>query len=449
MGNSLGLTVAPVVRRFLVVDSGLRALVAVPRIQAMTWMRASGCEGLFVRPFYTDDTASELRRDRFALLWARGADPAKAAELWRKVQDMTGVVGLMVAAKDLAIRVTSEANIQHVQAQLRMVCNQARLHTPVTGARWWCLERLEEQELWRIEELVCETGLQLLGQVSRAKMSANRWKVFFRASGSPTKSQLDDGSWTSSAAVLVEAKPPTQRPTSGTSALSAASVWGGARKSMTAETPESSSSTSRPTSMSVRSVGGGPVSRPAEGQRAKQQPDGQAGVRDRKQVRILTPPRAATPTPSSPGNVVTWSQVAGNASSSRSGGGVSDDHVVCDAVPSLAPSAFSAEDRAMLHSLVDQAKQQSEVIRQLEGHAKQQAEVIKQLETQLASLRQENAQLRRELKTTKPKTAAERAEAKSTVSAAARGAMEEDKDVSASSGDEIAPPKKRGSRRDV
>ena len=51
---------------------GIFALLAVPRSEAKRWLHASGCGGLFLRPFWTKDTSPELDRNRFNLVWPRG-----------------------------------------------------------------------------------------------------------------------------------------------------------------------------------------------------------------------------------------------------------------------------------------------------------------------------------------------------------------------------------------
>ena len=318
-GGAMGLAVPPVLRQMLVVDGGVRALVGVPRGHATRWLQASGCGGLFARPFYTAATAPHIERGRFKLLWARGVELSKAATLWDKIHDMPGVMGLALVEKDLAIRTTSVVDGRQLQLQMQEVCtDKARLHSSVEGARWWSLQRLEESELWRVEELVRLIGLEMVGHVARAKMGPKLWKVFFRACGDPTRRSLDDRSWTSSAAVLVEAKPPAQRFPSGAQPLPSTSVWGGARMDTSKETDPP-----RAPKVEERRVDGGP-------QRVVgRQGGGGMAAGDGRQVRHVD----STATSSSVRSA--WSKTWEGAN-----GDTHDKSIVVDAIPVALPASL-------------------------------------------------------------------------------------------------------------
>ena len=334
-------------------------MVGVPRDQAMRWLRASGCGGLFVRPFYTKDTSPELERGRFALLWARGADPSKAASLWDTIHDLKGVVGLVLSARDVAVRVTAEADTAHIEAQLREVCDQnARLHKPVADAGWWCLQRLDEQELWRVNDMIAQTGLKALGEVARAKMGPRMWKVFFRAVGKPSRRNLDDGTWSSSAAVLVEAQPPMKRHVGGGVALSASSTWAGARAAAEVET-----SPPRQVLPAAAKWGGLSLDTVPAGHKAPA---------------VLLRPKVVTAPVASDGYV--HQPTAAPKARRRSGGGnhrnateqarsTDSSRDSIDAMPVVATSAFSPDDRAVLRQVAEQGMR-------LEALNRQQAEVI-------------------------------------------------------------------------
>ena len=77
-------------RQVQTTHGGLVALLAVPRPEALQWLRGSGCGGLFVRPFWTRDTSPTLSRDQFQLLWLRG-HLADAPRLWEAVHGLPGV----------------------------------------------------------------------------------------------------------------------------------------------------------------------------------------------------------------------------------------------------------------------------------------------------------------------------------------------------------------------
>ena len=217
------------------------SLVKVPRANACQWLKGSGCGGLYVRPFWTPSTGPEVARSRFSLLWLRG-HLAAGPRLWEALREMPGFFGLVADGKDLAIRVSAEADRKVIQSQVDFVLGgEVKLHSPLPGGRWWKLGPLSESELWRVKELIAQTGLQLLrADLRTARMGPFRSAVYFMASGSPSRSSLDDGSWTCSEARLTPAEPPPRgRPSTGP-ALSSHSTWGGPRPPMSPKTMASS-----------------------------------------------------------------------------------------------------------------------------------------------------------------------------------------------------------------
>ena len=232
-------------RQMQVAQGVASALLGVPRLTACHWLRASGCGGLFIRPFWTPSTGAEVARSRFSLIWLRG-HLAAGGRLWDALRDMTGFFGLVVEGKDLAVRVSAELDRRLLQSQVEFVLGSAvKLHSPAFGARWWRLGPLSESELWRVKDLIAQTGLQLVRADLRfARMGPFRSAVYFMATGSPSRSSLDDGSWTCSEARLTPAEPPPRnRPSTGP-ALSSQSTWGGPRSSMPLKTTSAAPSAS-------------------------------------------------------------------------------------------------------------------------------------------------------------------------------------------------------------
>eukprot|EP00667_Euglena_gracilis_P003624 EG_transcript_3634 len=198
-----------------VTHSSVLALMAVPRPEARQWLRASGCGNLFVRPFYTQDTAPELERSRFNMLWLRG-HRASASRLWESVHDIQGVYGLVVTDKDAAIRVLGEADRPSIEAHVHLVLGDRKttLHQATPDLRWWRLGPLEDADVFRIQELITLTGLTPhRGEVRLGSAGPFRRVAFFAATGTPKKTSLDDGSWgRSCAARLTPAAPPPRQP---------------------------------------------------------------------------------------------------------------------------------------------------------------------------------------------------------------------------------------------
>lgn len=216
VAEAMGL-VAPAaqhLRQILVeMDGRMVATMGVPRGAARNWLCGSGCEGVFVRPLWTEATAADLRRDCFRLLFLRGRRAA-ASKIWAAFHTQPGFVGLVAEGKDVAVRVTPETNTQQVHAQLMLALGAEnvapRMATP--GKRWWKLGPLTDAELWRAREMLADLGLQPLNDELRTgRMGPFRSCVFVAAVGEPRRRTFDDGSWGASAAVLQEAEPPPRR----------------------------------------------------------------------------------------------------------------------------------------------------------------------------------------------------------------------------------------------
>ena len=209
----------------------LVALLGVPRAQACDWLRGSGCGGLYLRPFWTEHTGRDLDRSKYALLWARGKGD-RGPLLWDALHNKLGVYGLLVNGKDVAVRVSAEADVAALQAQLCATLDdvQATFRRPVPGQRWWRLGPLTEAEVWRATELVNRTGLVASSALRVAAAGPFRKYVYFAAAGTPSRTSLDDGSWTGSSAQLQPADPPPRKKANPGAALTTQSAWAGPRQ---------------------------------------------------------------------------------------------------------------------------------------------------------------------------------------------------------------------------
>ena len=216
-------------RQIQVAHGVVFALLGVPAASARGWLRCSGHDSLFIRPFWTPSTGDAVARSNFQLIWLKGHLEA-APRLWTALHDVPGFYGLLADGKDLAIRVSEEADRTSIQAQVHLVVGQTSVRTAEPGVRWWRLGPLTEAELWRVSDLITSLGLQQVrAELRLAKLGPFRNAVFFPARGQPSRTTLDDGSWSSSEARLTPAEPPPRRkPTTG-AALTSQSTWGGPR----------------------------------------------------------------------------------------------------------------------------------------------------------------------------------------------------------------------------
>ncbi len=96
------------------------------------------------------------------------------------------------------MRVTEDADLRALQGHLGHLTGdvKAAFRQATPGARWWRLGPLHEADLYRLKELIARTGLTLLrDEVHIAAAGPFRKAAFFAATGDPTSTSLDDGSW--------------------------------------------------------------------------------------------------------------------------------------------------------------------------------------------------------------------------------------------------------------
>ena len=225
-----GGSAAPPLRQVQTVNGVVSALLGVPTSSARQWLRCSGFEGLYIRPFWTPATSSALARDQFQLIWVKGQIEA-GPRLWTALHELPGFFGLLADNKDVAIRMSAGADHAVLKRHIAFVVgDNITMKSIEPGVRWWRLGPLTEAELWRVHDLITATGLQCVRpEVRKARMGPFRWAVFFPARGQPSTTTFDDGSWNSSAAQLTPAEPPPRPKRTTGAALTPHSSWGGAR----------------------------------------------------------------------------------------------------------------------------------------------------------------------------------------------------------------------------
>ena len=204
---------APQLSQVQVEHGGVVCIFAVSRAEARAWLRGSGCQGVFLRPFWTKDTGSQIQRDQFALHWLRGHGK-DAEKIWAALKDEPGFFGLLAGGPDVAVRLSAEAVVQRALQQVRFTLQRTevafRQATP--GARWWKLGPLTPAEVIHVKSLIPQFGLSWEGdQVRFGAAGRFRSFAFFRASGQPSRHSLDEGGWNSSVAELRLAEPPPRQ----------------------------------------------------------------------------------------------------------------------------------------------------------------------------------------------------------------------------------------------
>ena len=190
--------VAPQITQLQVEHGGVHCIFAVPRGEGRAWLRGSGCQGVFLRPFWTRDTGRDLQRDQFALHWLRGH--GKDAEaIWAALKDEPGFFGLLAGGADVAVRLSCEAVPQRALQKVRFTIkrDEVAFRQANPNARWWRLGPLTQAEVVHVQALIPKFGLSLEGDPVRFG-AAGRFRsfAFFRASGTPSRQSLDEGGGT-------------------------------------------------------------------------------------------------------------------------------------------------------------------------------------------------------------------------------------------------------------
>ena len=180
----------------------------MPRGQGPDWLKASGAEGVMVRPFFTASTGEQCKRERFALRWLKKTQVGrqKIMDIWQSVRAVKGVYGMVSGGADLAIRVDpKEVDLGALMAALGEKAVEVKERKE--GLRWWCIENVEERDLWDVPELIAKFGVTPVGGW-RCSKGAFRSRIFFQAAEQPAAEGLDGGGWGDSGARIRPADPP-------------------------------------------------------------------------------------------------------------------------------------------------------------------------------------------------------------------------------------------------
>ena len=65
-----------------------------------------------------------------------------AARLWESLHDKHGFYGLLFDGKKLALRVTAEADVDALEAQVQFITQdtQENVRRPISGQQWWRID---------------------------------------------------------------------------------------------------------------------------------------------------------------------------------------------------------------------------------------------------------------------------------------------------------------------
>ena len=190
------------------------AKINVPREQAARWLQMSGHKGLFFRPYFSPSTGADLLKENFNVRWLKLGAPmlTEAVEsIFKVVSPLQGVCGLVFTG-EIGVRVAAAQGPSH--ESLKNALNGLKVEVrEYSEAKWWCLEHLTESETFpaQADKLISELGLKRQGDARVAHEGPYKWKLFFRATGTPQKYNLDTGARDSTLATLKEGSPPPKR----------------------------------------------------------------------------------------------------------------------------------------------------------------------------------------------------------------------------------------------
>ena len=139
------------------------------------------------------------------------------------LHDLEGVFGLVANEKDVAVRVAGEVDRRRLEAQLQLALGdrKATLRQATAGLSWWRLGPLNDADVFRLPDLIALLGLQPhRDEIRLGKAGPFRRVAFFAATGSPSRTSLDDGGWGHGCSARLTPALPPPRPTRTTTSTS-------------------------------------------------------------------------------------------------------------------------------------------------------------------------------------------------------------------------------------
>jgi len=158
------------------------AKILVPKDQALSWLKLSGADGVFFRPFFG---ASTLEKQNFVIEWLKPLSPERnlAGKVWAKLAPMDDFFGLVLGTKNFGVRLRPSA-IDPFRNAISGLPVRAK---PIqqTESRLWQLDKLSDAEMFDIDEIISHLELKVVGGVKKYH-HGRFWKATFRAHGTPS-----------------------------------------------------------------------------------------------------------------------------------------------------------------------------------------------------------------------------------------------------------------------
>ena len=83
-------------------------------------------------------------------------------KLWEALRATDGFFGLAADGKDIALRISPDAERSLLQSQMLFVLqSDCKLRGSELGLHWWRLGSLTEADLWEVKSYIGQTGLHL------------------------------------------------------------------------------------------------------------------------------------------------------------------------------------------------------------------------------------------------------------------------------------------------
>ena len=196
VAREAGLDAPPVLQQAAMTGRLAYGKMAVPESQVAAWLKASGQNGLCVRPFFTAATPENINRGAFRVRWVK-VGPMEATtihRIWDAVRSCRGVWGLVLGDGDVGIRLRQgEADMEAVASALQTAGVEVKAKPE--GVRWWCLEALRETELGMC--LVWRQNVALLSRGMRGLRGRGRGggRPSFEALGTPPRRHSTQACW--------------------------------------------------------------------------------------------------------------------------------------------------------------------------------------------------------------------------------------------------------------
>lgn len=166
------------------------------------WLKLSGAEDLFFRQFFD----KSIGQDQFLVKWLK-VKPAsmQPRDIWDKLSPVDQFYGLVRTNRGLGVRILKNGSFEPLSKILSE--GPFKVKEALEGLKWWKLEKLSDEEVYDIKEVIHSLGLELRGGVNKTRQR-RFWSATFQAFGTPQNVHSDTVDF--SRAVLTEIRPKHQ-----------------------------------------------------------------------------------------------------------------------------------------------------------------------------------------------------------------------------------------------